>query len=109
MFKQLALTVVIFMLSLQAGAAGDPTRPSAWRTGPVAAPRFELQSVLLGGTRRIAFINGKAVRVGDAVGQAQVVSIERDGVTLSSQGRIIELETGRTTVTRKDQWLLSER
>jgi hypothetical protein len=101
--------LVAVLLPLQALATGDPTRPSAWKTKAVAAQNYQLQSVLLSGARRIAFINGKAVSVGDDLGQAQVVSIDRNRVTLRSQGRMIELETGRTRVTRKEQWLLTER
>lgn len=96
------------LLSQSAWSMGDPTRPTAYRGEVAATKNYELQSVLVGGSRKIAFINGKPLSVGDSLGSARVVSIGKNKVVLRSHGREIELEAGRTTVIRKEQWLVSE-
>lgn len=83
---------LILLLALVAGAAaaqplGDPTRPFA--EGAAAAPRHieatpgtRLQSVLISPSRSIAVIDGRAVRLGERVGEATLVSIEPSQVIL---------------------------
>jgi MSHA biogenesis protein MshK len=74
-----------------AGAASaqpllDPTRPPAARplepraSGP--APATRLQSILVSSGRSIAVIDGRPVGVGERIGDATVVSIEPQEVTL---------------------------
>lgn len=73
-----------------AGAASelpDPTRPPAIpAAGPgdadAQATIAELQSVLISPQRRIAIVNGRAVQVGDRVGEAKVVKISENEVVL---------------------------
>lgn len=66
----------------------DPTRPPASLgvpvvDGNVAQPSgLQLQSVLIGPGRVIAVISGQTVRVGDKVGEAQVVEIRESEVVL---------------------------
>jgi MSHA biogenesis protein MshK len=76
--------------SVLAGAAlaqplADPTRPPA--QGPAelrqTEPAFSrLQSVLISAGRSVAVIDGRAVRLGERVGDATLVSIEPSEVTL---------------------------
>ena len=70
-----------------AQALVDPTRPpylgalpEAQATETAATP--VLQAILLSPERRFAFIDGKGVQVGDAVGEAKIVAIEMDRVKL---------------------------
>lgn len=70
-----------------AQALVDPTRPPYLGALPEAqaaekAATPVLQSILLSPERRIAFIDGKGVQVGDAVGEAKIVAIEMDRVKL---------------------------
>ena len=108
MSRTVLIVWVGVLLAQPAWTMEDPTRPSAYRAQVSVARDYELQSVLLSGARRIAFVNGKALSVGDSLGSAKVVSIDRDRVILRSQGREIALQAGRTTVTRKEQWLVSD-
>lgn len=70
----------------------DPTRPP---TGQVASPENqtrgagadpELQSILIGGGRRLALIGGKAYRVGERLDGLTVQNIFRDRVVLQGEG-----------------------
>jgi MSHA biogenesis protein MshK len=75
-----------------AQALVDPTRPPNALGTPaapgVAAPADTvpsasvLQSILLSPHRRLAWIDGRSVEVGDRVGEASVVAIEVDSVKL---------------------------
>jgi hypothetical protein len=94
---------------MEAMANSDPTRPATHSGGDGAATDYSLQSVLLSGTRSIATINGQALSVGDHVGGARVISIGHQNVVLDVKGRTVELTTGRSPVTRKAQWYLTER
>lgn len=71
----------------------DPTRPfnitvsvdtgealEIFRT--VVPESFELSFVRAGGGSSLAVINGQSVKVGDLVGGARVIVIDRNGVTL---------------------------
>jgi len=83
--------IVLAASSLLAGASlaqplADPTRP------PTAGPAVELrqgepaptrlQSILISSGRSVAVIDGRAVRVGERVGNAILVSIAPSEVTL---------------------------
>lgn len=77
--------------SLVLGAAlaqplADPTRPpNEGRTASTQsepAPATRLQSVLISSARSIAVIDGRAVRLGERVGDATVVAIEPGEVIL---------------------------
>ncbi|WP_133129855.1 hypothetical protein [Legionella yabuuchiae] len=69
----------------------DPTRPSLYRAlepkGAKKNQTYNLQSIIIGKSRRMALINDKFVTVGDRVGDAKVVAIERNSVVLSESGR----------------------
>lgn len=77
---------------LHADALQDPTRPSFLSAGSEAAgtgtgatktaPSLILNAIRLSPTRRSAMINDRSVKVGERIGDARVVAIDRDGVRL---------------------------
>ncbi|CAK0770195.1 MSHA biogenesis protein MshK [Gammaproteobacteria bacterium] len=65
----------------------DPTRPAVGapvevESGTSTPNAPTLQSILIGPGGRWAIINGRTVAVGDAVGEARLVRIDPDAVTL---------------------------
>lgn len=76
----------------------DPTRPSQYTSNvseanKSATPRvgYNLQSVIIGKTRRLALINDKFVTVGDVIGNAKVIAISRNTVVLSESGKKVTI------------------
>lgn len=69
----------------------DPTKPPAGISDVAAAEKdavgFDLQSIIISNSRRMAIINNRLVKVGDNIGGAKVVAIERNAVVLSVAGR----------------------
>ncbi len=65
-------------------ALRDPTRPprAPASEGSEAAARHasRVSSVLIAGGRRLAIVNGRAVRVGDLLEEGEVVAIEPGGL-----------------------------
>ncbi len=85
------LVGLLLLAPLAAGALDDPMRPpSAAPTGARrAAPQeaeFVLSSTYIARDRRAAVINGKRVRVGDRVGDAEVIDILPTQVRLQQRG-----------------------
>lgn len=80
----------------------DPTAPpasianAAHRVEPKTAAPLQLQSVLISGARRVAVIDGRRVRVGDAVGGAVVAAIEPTEVRLDGPAGAVRLPLHRT-------------
>jgi len=84
--------ILLAAASAFAGAAlaqplADPMRPPAQggaaevrQAGEVASSR--LQSILISAGRSVAVIDGRAVRLGERIGDATLVSIEPSEVTL---------------------------
>jgi MSHA biogenesis protein MshK len=76
--------------TLNAGELQDPTRPSFLSPGADAAaagdtkttPSLVLNAIRLSPTRRSAMINDRSIKVGERIGDARVVAIDRDGVRL---------------------------
>lgn len=104
------ITVVLVSAALglflgnQGAAAGgaawvDPTRPpgaagaGADESGAPTEGSLRLRSILVGSGRRVAVIDGRAYRVGDAIGSLTVQNIYRDRVVLKGEGgtRILRL------------------
>lgn len=84
----LTLCALAFGASAQDGLR-DPTQPTALNerarastSSVVAGPRWRLQSTLIADDRRLAVINGKTLRVGDAVDRATLIEVRAEGVTL---------------------------
>lgn len=100
MYKPLPTAALLATVLLTHGAGAetalpDPTRPSgqsaiapaAQEAGP--APRLE--STLISPQRRLAVIDGRMVRPGDRVGDARVLDIQPDRVTLRRADRTVHL------------------
>lgn len=83
--------LVLGLTSLRSSAVvHDPTRPvnvSASSTSQIPIGVYELQSIIIGKGRRLALINDKFVGVGDTVGGAKVVNIDRNSVVISEAGQ----------------------
>ena len=52
---------------------------------------FMLQSILYSSNRKIALINDKYVSVGDAIGKAKLVAIDRGSVTLKDADKVFKI------------------
>lgn len=72
----------------------DPTRPPAEISAPpalagqAAAPVNRLQSIIISPTRRAAIISGQTVELGAMHGDARLVEVRENGVTLQgAEGR----------------------
>lgn len=89
-------------VSGNSAAVPDPTRPPtpeeirAWHDQEAGqALAWRLESVLISDRRRVAVINGRAVRVGDRVDGALVTAISPGSVTLNAEGGTLELTLAR--------------
>jgi MSHA biogenesis protein MshK len=83
----------------------DPTRPavlSGVRTGAPAekqiARQWKLTSTLIAPQRRIAVINGRAVKVGEKIDGAELVGVQPGSALLHRAGRTIQLKLISGTV-----------
>jgi len=56
-------------------------------------PALLLTGTIIGGKRPLAVINGRFLRKGEMIAGFEVVSIARDQVTLSGEGRKVLLNT----------------
>jgi len=83
----------------------DPTRPlgfvaGAFNRGTVATPSvtrsYQVGFIRASSTSPLAVINGQRVTIGDVVGNATVIVIDRNGVTLEVNGEElrVDLSTG---------------
>lgn len=77
--------------SMSAAAEGilrDPTRPYTARVRQaVTAPRYIVDAIFVSARRSIAVVNGQRVRVGEKVGAATVIAIEKDHLVLMVNGK----------------------
>lgn len=103
-FVTFCLTIVITLLSLnlfaQEAGARDPTKPPAYtediqkdtqKEAEQSNGGYELKAILIGQGRRLALINEQYVRLGDRIGDARVIAIEQNAVTLSEAGRRVTI------------------
>ncbi|MEF8834060.1 MAG: hypothetical protein V5A42_04280 [Halofilum sp. (in: g-proteobacteria)] len=82
----------------------DPFMPPGW--GETSAPAEEafnasawtLESTLTADGRRVAIINGRAVRPGDYVGGARVLGVERGSARLDYNGQRFTIRRPATQV-----------
>lgn len=97
-------TLLWFTCAVAASAAAqaegyrDPTRPpvASGRAVAARAPAgLQFGGVVIGGDRRVALLNGRAVQAGDEVGGVKVIEVLPDGVRVSRAGRIEVLRLAR--------------
>lgn len=84
------LIVLALMGSAQVYALQDPTRPPGAAAEPsvvMPARDLTLGSILLGNQRRIAVINGVALKEGDSHDQIRVRRIYKDRVEVTDRGQ----------------------
>lgn len=107
MCKQLLAIVTFALLGASAAQANelrDPTRPLDYRAsdaGGGQAEALQLQSILIGGGRKLAVINGRAHREGEAIAGAEgarVQNIEPGSVTIAHDGDTRRLQLNRESV-----------
>lgn len=70
--------------------AHDPTRPvnmSSGSNSQIPIGIYELKSIIIGKGRRLALINDKFVGVGDSIGGAKVINIDRNSVVILEAGQ----------------------
>lgn len=98
----LALPLLGIMMAADAAELVDPTRPSyigatQQQTGP-RAPSWQVESIIVSPTRRLAVINGRVVGVGDRVNGAKVTEILPYEVRLEYQGEVRRVSLVATRV-----------
>jgi len=72
------------------GILRDPTRPFVARVPQTSsAPRYKVDAIFISAKRSIAVLNGERVRVGDQVGAATVIAIEKSQLILNINGKQI--------------------
>ena len=103
MSKKLAYTAALAMVWLLGAAQTtelkDPMRPFAPGSAQRSVEqRFELTATLISDERRVAIINGRPIRVGEAVNGAELISIEPSSVELSVGSRTVRVSLGRRTL-----------
>lgn len=97
MFSYLGLLIGLVSMPVQAQLQ-DPTRPADFVATVSAGEAeggetgWELTSILVSPQRRVAIINGKAVRVGELLAGAKVLNITLSGVALRHRGEVINLK-----------------
>lgn len=76
----------------------DPTRPYSARAvvyGSTPAA-FKVNALIVSDERRLAIVNGRRVRIGDAIGGATVVGITKQELTLDIGGERRTLKLTRS-------------
>lgn len=88
-----AMLIVVTNLCLGAEFMRDPTRPyTAREIGAATTPRFVVNAIIISPDRRVAIVNGRRVGVGDSVGNATVIAIEKEKMVLELDGKRITTE-----------------
>lgn len=84
------MLIVVASPCLGADSMRDPTRPYSARERMAAtAPRFLVNAIIISPERRVAIVNGRRVGVGDSVGNATVIAIEKEKMILELNGKRI--------------------
>jgi MSHA biogenesis protein MshK len=87
-----------------AASLNDPMRPpmssprAAIKSAPSAPAGARLTAVLFSQNRRVAIVDGKAVREGERISDAVVATITHDTVTLTRANRAEVLRLPKTTL-----------
>jgi len=68
----------------------DPTRPYVpYLRGSAAAPRFEVNAIIVSPKRKVAIVNGRRVGIGESVDGATIIAIEQKELVLEQDGKRI--------------------
>ena len=87
------ILVAVANLCLGADLLRDPTRPYTARELTAAtAPHFVVNAIIISSERRVAIVNGRRVGIGDKVGNATVIAIEKERMILELYGKRISAE-----------------
>jgi len=78
----------------------DPFRTYTYRSATrgsagAISPGWTLAGIIYSRNKPMAFVNSRMVAVGDRIGSATVVAIDKESVTLEHQGRRIRLTLNR--------------
>jgi len=106
----LLLALTAPLVASAAGPLADPTRPSGYAPAPAAVaqkaapPKLHLQAILVSPTRRVALINGRALKVGDHIDGAVILKIQPDRIVVRHRHRRLTfmLDSGSMTKTFND-------
>lgn len=81
------------------------TTPGVEVMGPkVDLSRLEVQGLIWGGKLPQALINGKVLIIGDSIEGAEILNIDKKGVTLNFAGEILNLSApGRNSIVNKEE------
>jgi MSHA biogenesis protein MshK len=100
-----ALALVATSMTAQAAddELHDPFMPPGWNESSAPArtvneSAWTLQSTLTSNGRRVAIINGRAVRAGDRVGGARVLDVQRGSARLDYDGHRFTIRRSGTQV-----------
>lgn len=88
------LGIVVLMLAATNVCLGeslrDPTRPyEASAVATTASPRFSVNAIIVSADRRVAIVNGRRVGIGGSIDGATVISIDKDQLVLTRNGKRI--------------------
>ena len=95
---RLVLIALLALVSLNASALQDPTRPDGFGEvfqAPAPQREFVLASIFIGNDRRVAVIDGVVRREGQSFEGVRLRRIHQDRIELVDQGRVrvLRLET----------------
>ena len=102
--------LLIALLSMDAWALADPTKPAYYAGGAAyeqqLKAQYQLSSVLVSSQRRVATINGQRVSVGERVtgtktGSGRVAAITKEHVVLEVEGLRLKLPLASSKVIKK--------
>lgn len=97
MFKISYLLVLALWWPTMSQALVDPTQPEGYKKERKQTI-LRVESILFSAARKVAVINGKVVSEGDRVDQAKIISISKDSVKVSSDGKYSILKLNRTSI-----------
>lgn len=82
----------------QKGWGTDPFRAGKKSRAKIKAPKkvWKLSGIVFNETKPLAIINGKSVGVGDMIGDAKVIKIEREKVVIEYAGNSINLRVSKS-------------
>ena len=90
---KLLITLLLFLISLDARAMRDPTRPANYAADGVSVVNgYMLNSVMISAKRKLALVNDTFVKQGDSIDGAKVIKIQSNSVILSKREHQFEVK-----------------